>query len=211
MTIDEAALKCQSTGLSGWDLVACAQALVNRQMTYSYSNSFDSPEEAFAKGCGYCWHQASALNSILSRLGINSRLVHAVKNRIPETVREGVTIKPFVSGHVWCRVRVDGEEKDVCPGHPDNKPGIIHFQPISPVREWGPVIAWFSYHGSASVNAQRLKKFEKLKEQQERKWNPELCPCKKKNCPPVQKLRRLQGIPLRPGYSALLRKNVVAL
>lgn len=183
MTIDQAVLECRGTGFTGWELVACAQALVNRQMTYSYSNSYDSPETAFEKGHGYCWHQASALNGLLAQLGIQSRLVHAVRNEIPETVLEGVTIRPFVSGHMWCRVTVDGEEKDVCPGHPANSPGVIHFKPISPVREWGPVIAWFSYHGSAAINKQRLKKFEKLKEQQAARWNPELCPCKKKNCP----------------------------
>ena len=134
MTIEEAAQQCRGTGLSSWELVACAQALVNRQMTYSYTNSYDSPEAAFEKGQGYCWHQASALNGILTRLGIQSRLVHAVRNEIPETVLEGVTLKPFVSGHVWCRVTVDDEEKDVCPGRPGNSPGVIHFKPISPVR-----------------------------------------------------------------------------
>jgi hypothetical protein len=152
-------------------------------MAYSYSNSYDSPEEAFEKGYGYCWHQASALSAILSRLGVKHRLVHAFRNRIPETVREGVTIKPFVSGHMWCRVTTDGEEKDVCPGHPDNRPGAVHFEPLSPVRDWGPVIAWFAYHGSAAVNERRLKKFEQLKAQQACKWNPDLCPCKKKKCP----------------------------
>jgi hypothetical protein len=152
-------------------------------MTYSYSNSYDTPAEAFEKGYGYCWHQASALNTILSQLDINSRLVHAFRNRIPDTVREGVTIKSFVSGHMWCRVTIDGVEKDVCPGHPDNRPGIIHFKPLSPVRNWGPIIAWFAYYGSAAVNARRLKKFERLKALQASKWNPDLCPCKKKNCP----------------------------
>ncbi len=183
MTIDEAALQCRGTGLAGWELVACAQALVNAQMTYSYTNSYDTPEQAFEKGRGYCWHQASALNGILAKLGIQSRLVHAVRNEIPETVLEGVTIPPFVSGHLWCRVTVDGEEKDVCPGRATNSPGVIHFKPISPIREWGPVIEWFTYHGSAGVNKQRKKKFDKLKEQQAARWNPDLCPCKKKNCP----------------------------
>ena len=183
MTIDEAVLQCRGTGLAGWELVACAQALVSAQMTYSYTNSYDTPEQAFEKGRGYCWHQASALNGILAKLGIQSRLVHAVRNEIPETVLEGVTIPPFVSGHLWCRVTVDGEEKDVCPGRATNSPGVIHFKPISPVREWGPVIEWFTYHGSAGVNKQRKKKFDKLKAQQDARWNPDLCPCKKKNCP----------------------------
>ncbi len=183
MTIDEAALQCRSASLTGWDLVAFAQSLVNRQMTYSYSNSFDMPRAAFEKGRGYCWHQAGALQLIFIRLRITSRMVHAVKNEFPKMVREGVALAPHLSGHVWCRVTMNGSEKDVCPGHPDNRPGVIHFKPVSSVRNWNPVIAFFSYLGSAMVNARRLKALERLKQQQACKWNPELCPCKKKNCP----------------------------
>ena len=163
MTINEAITQCQGTGLAKWALVEYAQKLVAANMNYSYSNSHDMPDVAFEKGMGYCWHQASALNMILTALGFNSRLVHAVRNQFPEKVFEGVTIPPFVSGHVWCRVRIGGEEKDVCPGRVTNSPSVLHFTPLSKVKEWGKAIAWFSYWGSAMVNKRRLKIINKKK------------------------------------------------
>jgi hypothetical protein len=60
----------------------------------------------------------------------------------------------------------DGEEKDVCPGRMENSPGVIHFRPLSKVKEWGRVIAWFSYWGSAMVNKRRLSKINKKKREQ---------------------------------------------
>jgi hypothetical protein len=189
MTINEAIKQCRSTSLSGWALVEYAQRLVSSNMTYSYSNSLDSPEKAFEKGRGYCWHQASALNKILVSLGIESRLVHAARNLVPAKEFEGVSIPERVSGHVWCRVTIDGVEKDVCPGHKDNRPGLLYnFKPLSSVKEWGPVIAFFSYWGSAMVNAQRRRKINMKKKQIKQKWNPETCPCKKKEkCPRYKK------------------------
>jgi|GEM_PF-914822 len=179
MKINDAIDKCQHTNLSGWALVEYAQGIVSSHMTYSYSNSLDSPEKAFEKGRGYCWQQASALNMILDALGIQSRLVHAFRNLVPPKEFEGVSIPEYVSGHVWCRVTIDGVEMDVCPGHKDNRPGILNnFKPLSPVKEWGPVIAFFSYWGSAMVNAQRLRKIKMKKKKI--KWNPDTCPCKKK-------------------------------
>ncbi len=163
MTINEAVKQCEETGLNDWALVAYAQKLVAANMKYSYSNSLDMPAEAFEKGRGYCWHQASALNMILTALGFHSRLVQAMRNQFQGKVFEGVTLPPFVSGHVWCRVTIDGEEKDVCPGRIENSPGVLHFTPLSEVKEWGRVIAWFSYWGSALVNKIRLRKINKKK------------------------------------------------
>lgn len=48
---------CRKTGLRGWELVEYAQRLVNQNMKYSVGNSLDSPQDAFEKGQGYCWHQ----------------------------------------------------------------------------------------------------------------------------------------------------------
>lgn len=163
MTIAEAIKQCEDTGFKGWVLVEYAQKLVAVSMTYSYSNSYDMPGIAFEKGRGYCWHQASALNMILIGLGLDSRLVHAVRNQFSGKIFEGVTLAPFVSGHVWCRVRIDAEEKDVCPGRSENSPGVLHFTPLSKVKEWGKLIEWFSYRGSAMVNKRRLKRINKKK------------------------------------------------
>lgn len=164
MNLKQAAQQCRATGLQGWDLVAYAQKLVNRTMRYSVENSLDMPEQAFENGQGYCWHQASALNIILRELGMDSRLVHAFRNRFPETVLMGVVVHNFVSGHVWCRVRIRGEERDVCPGHRDNVPGKVHFIPLGKVREWNKIIGFFTYYGAALFNRHRRIKYRKIAE-----------------------------------------------
>lgn len=183
MTITEAIGQCKSTGFSGWELVEHAQKLVAGQMTYSYFNSFDMPETAFEKGMGYCWQQAGALNAILAGLGIESRLVHALRNRFPDVVRDGVTIHIGVSGHVWCRVRVGQEEKAVCPGSTTNHPGVFHFETLSKVKEFRGPIWILSYLGSAAINHRRGRRFMDQKAKLEALHNPEKCPCRKKSCP----------------------------
>lgn len=158
-TIEDAVRICREAGLEGWSLVAFAQRLVNKRMPYSFFNSFDLPKRAFERGMGYCWQQAGALNMILKRLGFNSRLVHAVRNEFPDVIRDGVTLHLGVSGHAWCRVRIGDEEKDVCPGSPDNKPGKVHFKTLSKVYNFRGPIVFFSYLGSAAVNRKRGKLF----------------------------------------------------
>jgi hypothetical protein len=158
-TIEAAVRVCRETGLTGWDLVAFAQRLVAGRMSYSYFNSFDSPKTAFKKGRGYCSQQAGALCRILLSLGFNSWPVHSVRNRFPDTVRDGVTIHIGVSGHVWCRVRIGSEEKDVCPGNPQNVPGKVHFEVLGKVHHFRGPIVLLSYLGSAAVNRKRGKRF----------------------------------------------------
>lgn len=182
MTIAEAIGECRSTGFAGWLLVEYAQKFVNAHMQYSWFNSFDMPGKAFERGMGYCWQQAGALNMILRGLGFDSRLVHAFRNRFPDTEREGVLIHIGVSGHVWCRVKVGGEERDVCPGSPANKPGVIHFEPLSKVKDYKGLVTVFGYLGSAALNRKRGKRFLEQKTKQESIRNPEKCPCKKTKC-----------------------------
>ena len=146
-TIEDAVKACRKTGLEGWELVEYAQQLVAGKMEYSYCNSWDMPSRAFERGRGYCWQQTGALHKILHSLGIRSRKVHAFKNYFPE--------EDLVSGHTWLEVTVKGETKDVCPGDRENVPGTINFQVLSEIKEWGPVIAVFSYFGSAWINANR--------------------------------------------------------
>jgi len=159
MTIKDAIAACQASGLTGWDLASHTQALVCAQMTYSYDNSFDFPLRAFARGKGYCWQQAGALNLILRGLGFESRLVHAMRNRFPDVVRGGKLVHIGVSGHAWCRVTIDGVEKDLCPGNPANRPGVIHFEPLSAVRNYSGPIVVFGYLGSAWINWKRGRRF----------------------------------------------------
>ena len=159
MTIENAIQICKDTGLNDWELVAFAQSLVNQNIKYSITNSFDTPEEAFEKGKGYCWHQAKVLNKILIDLGFSSRLVHAYKNYFPEVEFEGIVLKDFVTGHLWCRVTIGTEEKDVCPGNIKNKPGITQFKSLGKVHEWNSRMDLLTYYGAALVNFMRGKKY----------------------------------------------------
>ncbi len=182
MNYQEALHTCRTSGMKNWELVAFAQKLVFQNMKYSVTNSFDKPKEALEHGQGYCWHRSSVLNMLLLDLGFNSRLVHAYKNVFTESEIMGVTINDFVSGHVWCRVMLDGVEKDVCPGNMNNTPGVLHFKPIGKVHNWNKCIEFFTYYGSALVNRHRGKKYEKVRVKQESRWIPEKCPCKKTSC-----------------------------
>ncbi|NMA37338.1 MAG: transglutaminase domain-containing protein [Papillibacter sp.] len=182
MTISEAITKCKASGLRDWELVEYALKLASSYMAYSYTNSFDRPEKAFEKGRGYCWQQAGALNLIYKGLGINSRLVYAAKNRFPDKEYEGVLIKSFISGHVWCRVTIDGVSKYVCPGSIHNSPGLLHFQPLTKVHKWNIAISALSYLGSAVLNKKRYKKIMLLKRKQEARSDPAKCSCTKNKC-----------------------------
>lgn len=157
MTISDAVSACVDSGLSGWDLVCFAQSVVNKTMTYSYTNSYDMPSFAFRKGRGYCWQQAKALMLILRRLGFNCHMVFAAKNTFPSKTYNGKIIPAHVSGHVWCRVKIDSFEKDVCPGDAENIPGKLHFTPVSRVMRWNVFISWGCYFASAQVNKKRYQ------------------------------------------------------
>jgi hypothetical protein len=159
--IEEAIAHCKNTNLFGWELVEYVQKFIHVRMAYSYNNSFDMPYIALKKGKGYCWQQAVVLQKILNYLNFKCNLVYSIKNYIPEKQYEGITIKEHESGHVWCKVIIDGIEKDVCPGNINNKPGKIHFTPLSPVKKWNSFIGFWSYWGSAFVNYRRLKSIKK--------------------------------------------------
>ena len=148
LKVKEAVERCKQSGLAGIELIEYAQRLVCSNMQYSYSNSFDLPCKAFKKGYGYCWQQASVLNRILKKLGVESKLVYSTQNIFPEKLFNGVVVKEHMSGHVWCIVRCEGKEGDVCPGSIGNRFGKVHFKPISKIRTWNLFVCFFSYWGS---------------------------------------------------------------
>ncbi|MFN8486201.1 MAG: transglutaminase family protein [Caldilineaceae bacterium] len=154
-TIDDAVCYLQKTGKTGWDLVAAAQKLVNAKMAYSRRNGWDTPARAFRRGMGYCHQQAMALQMILCKLGFESRPVHAFRCQFPPKHIHEYADPGGISGHVWLVVTIDGVEKEVCPGHPDNEPGKVHFERLSPRREYGPAMRLLGQLGSMIVNVQR--------------------------------------------------------
>ena len=138
--------------LEGWDLVAAAQSIVNQKMEYSRRNNWDSPRRAFARGMGYCWQQAEALKMILDGLGIESRLVQSARNLFPPKKIHEYESKGGYCGHAWLKVNINGVEKDVCPGHPENKPGKIHFVIAGKVSDYKGIIKYLGHLGSVLMN-----------------------------------------------------------
>jgi hypothetical protein len=128
-TIDDAVEACRRSHLHGWELVAYAQHLVAHKFTYSRLNPWDTPARAFERGLGYCQQQALSLQQIYDRLGIRSTPVFAPRCLFPPKTIDGMPWPGGISGHVWLRVRVDGEERDICPGSVANTP---EYEPYTP-------------------------------------------------------------------------------
>ena len=155
MTIDDAVEACRRTHLQGWNLVAYAQNLAARKFFYSRLNTWDTPSRAFERGMGYCEQQALALKKIYDRLGIETRPVFAMRCKFPPKVVDGVPWPGGVSGHAWLRVKSGDEERDVCSGSVDNKPGVMNFEILSKVLTWWPWIRPFTHVGSSIENIRR--------------------------------------------------------
>jgi hypothetical protein len=154
-TIDDAVRDLRNSGKTGWGLVAAAQKLVNAKMEYSRRNGWDTPARAFRRGMGYCQQQATALLIILRKLGIAARPVQALRCQFPPATMHGYRDPGGISGHMWLVVTIDSIEKDVCPGHPENEPGKVHFTVLSRRTAYGPVMRWLGHIGSMIVNVQR--------------------------------------------------------
>jgi hypothetical protein len=155
MTIDDAVEACRRTHLQGWDLVAFAQNLAARKFTYSRLNTWDTPSRAFERGMGYCEQQALALKKIYDRLGIETRPVFTMRCKFPPKIIDGIPSPGGISGHAWLRVRIGDEERDVCSGSVDNKPGVTHFEIRSKVLTWQPWMRPFTHVGSSIENIRR--------------------------------------------------------
>lgn len=154
-TIDDAVRALQNSGKTGWELVAAAQALVHAKMEYSRRNGWDTAPGAFRRGMGYCQQQAMALLLILRMLGITARPVRALRCKFPPARIHEYWDPGGISGHMWLVVTIDDVEKDVCPGHPDNRPGKVHFEMLSRRTEYPPVMRVFGHIGSMILNVHR--------------------------------------------------------
>lgn len=155
MTIDDAVEASRRTHLQGWDLVAFAQNLAARKFTYSRLNTWDTPSRAFERGMGYCEQQALALKKIYDRLGIETRPVFTMRCEFPPKMIDGIPSPGGISGHAWLRVRIGDEERDVCSGSVDNKPGVTNFEILSRVLTWQTWMRPFTHVGSSIENIRR--------------------------------------------------------
>ena len=155
MTIDDAVEACRRTHLQGWDLVAFAQNLAARKFTYSRLNTWDTPSRVFERGMGYCEQQALALKKIYDRLGIETRPVFTMRCEFSPKMIDGIPSPGGISGHAWLRVRIGDEERDVCSGSVDNKPGVTNFEILSRVLTWQTWMRPFTHVGSSIENIRR--------------------------------------------------------
>jgi hypothetical protein len=154
-TIDDAVEACRNAHLQGWELVAYAQHLAARKFTYSRLNTWDTPSRAFERGMGYCEQQALALKKIYDGLGIETRPVFALRCVFPAKTVDGMLWPGGFSGHAWLKVKVEGEERDVCSGSLTNTPGVTHFQVLSKVYNWYSWLRPFTHLGSSLENIRR--------------------------------------------------------
>jgi hypothetical protein len=146
LTLAEAAARLRASGQTGRDQVEAARELVANRMEYCRRNSFDSPARAFERGYGFCTQQAYALTDLLTRLGIEAKVVHAFRNEFPDGT---------VGGHSWVRVTVDLEEWDIDSLFFDAEAGEVTFTPLSRVRDHTPLFKRVTSWGEAALNAHR--------------------------------------------------------
>lgn len=148
MDIREATEQCRSTGLTGWDMVEYVNKLVNQRMSYALDIPLALHTTAFRRGRGYCVQQAFCVRDILRGLGYDVQLVYSSRTAFPA--------KNKVCGHTWCRVSIDGVQKDVCTCNADNRPGSVDFSPVSKVGRYRGLVVAAGYLGSIPVCIKRL-------------------------------------------------------
>jgi transglutaminase-like putative cysteine protease len=146
LTLDQAAADLQAGGRQGWELVEAARFLVAQRMNYCRRNSFDPAPRAFARGYGYCQQQAYSLVGLLARLGIQAKVVHALRNHLPDG---------RITAHAWVRVEFQGQTRDIDSTHYNDEVALLDFEPLSPVHQFTPAFRLLAGWGSAAVNALR--------------------------------------------------------
>lgn len=130
-TVAEAVEACRRMPGGDADRAAYARSLVARKMAYSRRNPWDSPARCFERGFGYCVQQALALELILRGIGVECRPAQALRCRFPASTVHGAPVPVRVSGHMWLRVRLDGELLDIDPARADLEPGRLGFEVLS--------------------------------------------------------------------------------
>lgn len=130
-SIDEAVTALQSSPARDWDLVNEAVLLVNAKFTrYSLWHFWENSDAAFRNSRGFAYQYNLALLRILRRLGIQAQGVHAARVRF-----EPAKPSPWwASGHMWVRVTIDGQTRDVGASDASNRSGSVNFIPVSDAR-----------------------------------------------------------------------------
>lgn len=98
---------------------------------------------------GYCAQYNGALADVLRHLGFDCRLVHAFRVRM-------LGDPSWRMGHVWVRVRIGGEFRDVCAGTPGTGAGAVGFVPLTRVWGFGRAMRGLTTVGMAPIVAASL-------------------------------------------------------
>ncbi len=142
--VDAVVSRLDHDGGAGWPLVMRARRLVHQRFRfYSCLSWWESPATALARGRGYCAQYNGALYEVLRRSGVECRLVHAFRVRLRDDPSWRI-------GHVWVRVRVDGESRDACAGSAGDP---IRFEPVTRVRPFGTGMRLLTVVGMAPIVA----------------------------------------------------------
>ena len=146
LTIQGAAAQLRESGVTDWELVEAARALVADRMQYSRRNSFDPSGRAFERGYGYCVQHSYALKYLLAELGFEATVVQAFQNRFPDGT---------VTSHSWVSVSVGDEIRYIDSLFFKEETGELDFTPLSEITEIPPAFKMFTYWGAPAVNAHR--------------------------------------------------------
>ncbi|MGJ6980197.1 hypothetical protein ACSDQ9_06655 [Aestuariimicrobium soli] len=131
-TADDLVREARSSGLEGWELVDRANDLVHGAYDhYSAWHLWESPATSLAHGRGSSVQVNRVLAQVLTALGFEVELVHAARVRFGR--------HPWWhAGHLWARVTIAGEQRDVCAMTEGNRAGRVAFTPLTEVREVHP-------------------------------------------------------------------------
>jgi hypothetical protein len=132
LTVDDLVRQASSSALHGWHLVDHVTALVHASFDhYSAWHLWETPAQALAGGRGSSVQVNQVLAEVLDDLGFDVELVHAAR------VRFGG--HPWWhAGHLWARVRIGDDLRDVCAVDGRNRAGHVVFTPLTEVREVHP-------------------------------------------------------------------------
>ncbi|NJR74481.1 MAG: hypothetical protein HC773_14200, partial [Scytonema sp. CRU_2_7] len=64
----------------------------------------------------------------------------------------GVLQSEHMISHSWLKVQIENQELDACPGNVNNRPGIVDFEILSPVRTLHTFLQPFTHLGSVIIN-----------------------------------------------------------
>lgn len=113
ITLSDAVDNCIQSGLEGWELVTYAHNLTAGKMCMDRFNPWDSPVSAFVRGGGQDFQRTLALKEILDQIGISNTLVYSRLDFSADDPERENSIPIF--GHIWIRVRMGDEIRDVSP------------------------------------------------------------------------------------------------